>query len=850
MDFYTMTPEEALKKLHTSTDGLSRHESEKRLATYGLNELTVKGEPLWKKLIEPFANIFTLILGVAVAISLWHHAYLDAVVIAVIILISACIYYIQRFSTERVIASLRKTDQQRISVYRHGSLQQVDATKLVPGDIIHIGEGDKVPADLRIIRADGVYANESMLTGESQPVAKNARTISGKKEIYQRTNSLFQGSFITSGQVTGVVTHTADATQFGKIAALSTVDPGALTSPVQKKIDTLISYSVATIGAIGVVAFALAVFRGIAIPEALQFVIALAVSAVPESLPIAISVILVLGMRRMAAKKALVRTMRSIETIGVITTIATDKTGTLTKNKLSVQDFWIPDWKNSVFTIRQGLMTAADTFFFKNQAKSLSADPLDIALSEYSESQHVTTQGYTLTTSIPFDNALSMSGNIWQGAKYTVVTVKGAPEALLQRSTLSADEKYIVEQKIHEFASEGYRVIAFASAHIKAPIDSLKALPKSAPLTFHGLIAIADTLRPAARTAIATAQRAGVTVRMITGDHFQTAYSIGKKLGLVSDTSVVFDCTNMDQLGKAELKKAVRNARVFSRVTPENKFRILQILKSTEITAMTGDGVNDVPALSSAHVGIAMGSGSQIAKDAGDILLLNDDFSSIIHAMKEGRIIFANIRRMLFYLLSTNIGEVIVALGALIIGIPLPLAPIQILWINLVTDTTMVIPLGLEPGEKDTLKRPPVSPKDPILGRHIIIRIILVALMMGATTLTLYIVFSQLYGVAYGQTIAFLALVVMQWANAFNARSTYESLFSRIKVRHTSFWVGLGISIALQLIVFIGPLQPLLHIHPISIIDALTVSGIAALAAIIPVEIHKAVGRQRKARRG
>lgn len=850
MDFYNKTIEETLKKLSSSPQGISRHESAKRLKQYGLNELTVKGDPLWRKLVEPFANVFNAVLGVAVVISLLHQAYFDAIVIIVIILVSAIIYYVQRFSTEKILRTLRKTDAQRVSVLRRGEIHTIDTNQLVPGDVISIGEGDKVPADMRIMEVHAVQVDESMLTGESHPVRKDIAPLKGKQEIYERTNSLFQGSFIISGQVVGVVTHTGNSTEFGHIASLSAADPGALTSPVQKKIDKLITYCMVTITAVAVVGFGLAIFRGLSIAEALQFVIALAVSAVPEGLLIAISVILVLGMRRMATKKALVRNMRAIETIGVITTIATDKTGTLTKNKLSVQEVWTPSWQAALFGQKnRGGFSSSDTYLFTNHSNTASSDPLDIALSEFSAKQRSVKHTASLVANLPFEHSLAMSGVIWKSQSGVSLAIKGAPEAVIARSRLSAKEKKEITATLSQFASNGYRVIAVASAELTAPLESLQLLPKTTMLSFHGLIAIADTLRPAARAAIATAQRAGVTVRMITGDHMETAYSIGKKLGLVDSLSQVFDCSTMNELSTKKLTKAVGEARVFSRVTPENKFRILQILKSTEVTAMTGDGVNDVPALSSAHVGVAMGSGSQIAKDAGDILLLNDDFSSIIKAMKEGRIIFANIRRMLFYLLSTNIGEVIVALGALIIGIPLPLVPIQILWINLVTDTTMVIPLGLEPGEKDTLKQKPISPTAPILSRYMITRIIIVAIAMGIVTLGLYVYFSATHGTPYGQTIAFLALVVMQWANAFNARSTYDSLFTRITVKHTAFWVGLGISILLQIAVFVGPLQPLLHVHPVTISDALLASGIATALAIIPIELHKWWGRAQKRKR-
>jgi Ca2+-transporting ATPase len=330
---------------------------------------------------------------------------------------------------------------------------------------------------------------------------------------------------------------------------------------------------------------------------------------------------------------------------------------------------------------------------------------------------------------------------------------------------------------------------------------------------------------------------------MITGDHLETAFSIGLKLGLVQSRDQVFDSRLMIDMTDSQLAKVAHNARVFSRVTPENKFRILKVLRLKEVTAMTGDGVNDVPALANADVGVAMGSGSQIAKDAGDIILLNNDFAGIVRAMREGRIIFSNIRRMLTYLLATNIGEVATTVGALILGMPMPLAPIQILWINLVTDTTMVIPLGLEPGEKSVMKRKPIDPKAPILGKYIISRIILMAVSMATLSLILYSIYSQQYGTAYGQTIVFVALVAMQWANAFNARSTYDSLFTRLKVWHGPFWAGITIAVTMQALALFGPLKDALHVNPVALGDIFIATLIAFAVTIIPVEIHKWVGR-------
>ena len=835
MLFYQKSAEDTLHELSSTLEGISRHEASERLKKYGPNEIQLKGEPLWKKLVEPFANVFMAVLFIAVLISFWHHAVLDAVIILVIMLTSATIYYVQRFSTERILRTLQKKSGREVEVIRGGESLAVDASELVPGDIVKLAEGDKVPADLRLIEADSLRADEAMLTGESVPVSKDTDRLEGKKEVYEQANLLFQGSFIVSGSAIGVVVYTGNETEFGRIAALTGKAPDSVSSPVQKKIDKLISYIIAVIAAVAVGAFILALVRGIEMTEALRLVIALSVSAVPESLPIAISVILVLGMRRMAAKKALVRSMNAIETIGVITTIATDKTGTLTKNELSVQETWQPSWSD------HHLPTVIHKTI--NHHSERSTDPLDIAFISFAPAEEAIHLKGTSVAKLPFDQSMAMSGNIWHHRGKHELVVKGAPEQMMVRSDLTRAQMTEVNKAVTQLTSQGYRVIAVATSPIEKVLENFQELHPKHKLTFAGLVAVADTLRPSARRAIAAAHGAGVSVRMITGDHLETAYSIGVKLGLVQSRDQVFDSRLMIDMTDRQLAEVAKNARVFSRVTPENKFRILKVLRLKEVTAMTGDGVNDVPALANADVGVAMGSGSQIAKDAGDIILLNNDFAGIVRAMREGRIIFSNIRRMLTYLLATNIGEVMVTLAALVMGMPMPLAPIQILWINLVTDTTMVIPLGLEPGEKSTMKRKPIDPKAPILGKYMISRIVLMAITMATLALVLYSLYSAQYDTAYGQTIVFVALVAVQWANAFNARSTYDSLFTRIKVWHGPFWAGITIAVTMQCLALFGPLQGALHVSAVALSDIIFVTILAFVVAIIPVEIHKWIGR-------
>jgi Ca2+-transporting ATPase len=833
MLYYNNSIHGVLRELKSSEEGLSDSDAEERLRVHGLNVIRVSGEPLWHKIIEPFASVFMLVLFIAAIVSILHQDVIDAVIILIIILVSAIIYYVQRLSTARILKSLQKHSLQKVSVLRDGNHVKVDSSLLVPGDVISLNEGDKVPADARLIVSNGVRTDESSLTGESSPISKTQGLLRGQREIYEQSNILFQGSFIVAGEALAVVLATGNSTEFGQLAALA--NDTSTNSPVQIKIDKLLEQIVIVVAAIAIVAFGLALYRGTEFSEAIRFVLAISVSAVPESLPVAISVILVLGMRRMALRKALVRDLRAIETVGVITTIATDKTGTLTKNQLTVQEVWQPAEVHESLPLHSA-------YSINQRVGEKSHDPLDLAMIQFVETHKITKVQGTHIADLPFDLSFTMSGNLWQRKDGYHLYLKGSPEAILSRSLLTEEEREHAELVLHKLTSQGYRVIALAHSEPLGVITKFNQLHSK--LEFNGFIAVADILRPEARSAVLRAQAAGVSVRMITGDHFETAFHIGSKLSIVSDRSQVFDSRRMHTMTDDELRIAIEHIRVFSRVIPENKYRILSILKEKNITAMTGDGVNDVPALANAHVGVAMGSGSEIAKDAGDIILLDNNFKSIIEAMHEGRVVIANIRRMLFYLLSTNSGEVLTALGALTIGLPIPLLPVQILWVNLVTDTLMVIPLGLEPGEKNIMKRLPKNPDAPVLSRFIVSRIVIVAITMMVVALVLYSIFNAAHGEGYGRTIVFSSLVVMQWANAFNARSDYQSLLSRLRTWNGKFYGGLAIGIILQCLALFGPLRKILNISPVSMNDLIMTAIISFVIPIFIVEIHKFIGRR------
>lgn len=821
MIWYKQKIKTIYETLNTSELGLTELEAKVRLKKYGPNQLAIKGEPLWRIIVEPFRSVFVGVLMLAALVSVLSHEALDAVVIATIIVINAAIFYTQQYTTGRVLRSLKKHSLQDTVVSRNNKQLKISSADLVPGDIIYINEGDRVPADARIIHIDNLQINESSLTGESMPVRKKLSTLSATKRVYEQRNMLFQGTYVTAGTGKALVVGTGDKTEFSKIAELATGDHAK--SPVQIKIDYLITMVVKAVGLMAVIAFILGLARGIPPNEALRFVLTLSVSAVPEGLPVALSVIVILGMRRMAKQKALVRSFKAIEDIGLITTIATDKTGTLTKNHLTVIDSW-PQDSTKIHTV------AASTIDYSAN----TTDPLDNAIAEYTGGDTRCKIGKLYA----FNIALRMSGAYI--AKEKAIYIKGAPEHILAKSVLSKEERYKAESAMHKLTSRGYRVLAFGLYKINCPPPKDLTVISKRSLEFVGFLAFADELRPEAARAIKLARKAGINVLLITGDHCETAFNIGKELGLAEHPNQIIQGIDLPKKQQA-LALAIQGKTIFSRILPDDKYRILQSLKETEITAMTGDGVNDVPALASAHIGIAMGSGSDIARDTGDIVLLNDNFATLTKTISEGRKIFDNIRRMLFYLLSTSLGEVATMIGALLFNLPLPVTAIQILWINLVTDTAMVIPLGLEPEEDGHMEKPPRRPNSPLLGKLLLTRMILVSLTMALVTLIIIVVLeSKGHSLGYIQTVAFMALIVAQWTNALNARAEHKSSFTRIKKANYGMLVGFLIAFSLQMLVMFGPLREMFGIVNVPYSTLLISSFIMAISVLLAVEMHKA----------
>lgn len=828
---YNLEIEPALAAFETSRAGLSSQEAKIRQQQFGRNELQAQKTSLLKRIIEPFSSAFVLVLLVALVLSIIERKVPDAIVIGVIVIVNALIYYVQQFSVSRVLKTLKSQDVTMASVLRDGKTISIASEDLVPGDILHVAEGVKIPADGRLIEGSQLHVDEAVLTGESMPVHKHASALDGEQAIYDQNNMLFKGCYVRSGTGLMMVTGIGNDTQLGDIHTLaSSVD--ATRSPIERKIDKLTQkIMIATIIS-ALVAIALAVWRGTTPEEALRFSLSLVVSAIPEGLPVALTIVLLLSARRMAKVHALVKKISSIETMGAITFIATDKTGTITQNKLSIAEQQTTHGSQKTFdeAIRASL----------NGSHDYAGDSLDQLL--HTAVAHVELPaGWHKAKEIPFNQELQISGVLWQHQHGVTMFVKGAPERILALCA-KTPKTAIIEQKLTEFAGNGYRTIAFAHRDFPAmPAKIDHAIFKDMHLD--GLVGLADQLRSKIPEAIAEARQAGIKVVMLTGDHVATAAHIAQAVGIAERPEQVTSSAVLEGGDPNEIRRALKTTRVFARVLPQHKHALLKAVQGSEITAMTGDGVNDIPALVQADTGLAMGSGTDAAKDASDIVLMDDNFRTIVSAVKVGRTALANVLKMLVYLLSTSIGEVTTMLTALVLGLPLPVTAIQILWVNLVTDSLVVIPLGLSPAESHHMQQPPKDPNAPLLGKRLVSRVIIMALALAFSVLIVFHLNRGL-GEETARSLAFLSLIVIQWANALCANFDYKSWVYNFIHPNKKLLVAIAGSIVLQIVVFGTELREFIDVVPLHASNVIVAILIPIGAAFVASDIHKFITRK------
>lgn len=833
---YSLEIHQILAGFKTSQEGLSDRDAAQRLRVYGRNAQSVRAVPLWRRIVEPFTSLFVLILVFALALSLFERKWVEAIIIGAIVGVNALIYYFQQFSVSRVLKTLKKQDIIKTTVVRSGASTEVSSEVLVPGDIVHLGEGDKVPADGRLIHVERLQIDESLLTGESQLVHKQAGAIAGKHEVYDQSNMAFKGTYVRSGTGILLITATGNATQLGAINELAAEADNGLT-PIERKINDVTKKILIAIGFIGVAIFGLAALRGIALEEALRFSLTMIVSAVPEGLPVALTIVLLLSARRMAKYKALVKKISAMETLGAVTLIITDKTGTITQNKLSVADSYTTH--RSPHSFQEVLRLSL------NGDEDHTDDPLDTLLLQ-SVPDVVIPHTWNKVKDFPFDQHLRISATLWEHNHGYTLYVKGAPEQVL-RHCKTSKRAAAIKACLHQFTGKGYRTIALAHRDFKRLPSHLNKQSLQ-DLAFDGFVGLSDQLRRGVGTAVHQAHAAGIKVAMLTGDHVQTAGYIAQQVGIARDQEQVSDGSILVHGSPEDIRKALQSTTVFGRVLPEHKYALLKATNGHEITAMTGDGVNDIPALVEADAGLSMGSGTDAAKDASDIVLLDNNFHTIINAIKVGRTVLANIRKMLVYLLATSGGEVLTMAGALLFNMPLPLGAVEILWVNLVTDSVTVIPLGLSPPEEHHMKQPPQNPQAPLLNKILLSRTILLSFVMAATVLIIFKL-NLNQGLAYAQTMAFLGLIVVQWANALSVNFEFRSWIYNFFKPNFKLVAVIGFSIILNVLLFITPFGGAFGIVHISANDVLISIVVPTVVMLLASDAHKLVSHLLRPRR-
>ncbi len=855
-DAHALQTEHVMRELRVDrAAGLADAEVLARRANFGANVLPhARGRSLARLFLNQFLNIIVLLLAGAAAISWATSDHIEAIAILVVLLLNAAIGFAMEWQAGRALEALRKQTQIVARVRRNGRDATIPAEELVIGDVVLVGAGDRVPADLRILEAAAVRVEESPLTGESKSVFKSPEIVAIDASIADRSSMLFLGTVVTAGRAVATVVATGERTELGKIGKLVTA-VGEESTPLQKKLNELgrrLAWLVLGIGAIVTLAGWL---RGDGLWMMLEIGISLAVAAVPEALPATTTFILAFGVLRMARRHAIVRRLSAVETLGSTTVICSDKTGTLTMNRMTVTEL------DAHADDQPALLEA---IVLCNDATLTSGDPTEIALIAAATGRGIDIEQlrsrFPRIAEHPFDaqtkRMITIHGATVGGrnedaagvsstanrqpptANSFLWVMKGAPGVVLAACDLDADLRVQIKDRNTGMANRGLRVLAVAEKRTSSAEGDLEQ-----GFRFLGLVGMLDPPRPNVLEAIATARGAGIRLIMLTGDQADTARSIARELHLVDGEPRV---AHASELRKIDPLQLVAVTDVFARVSPEDKYRIVEALQNDgEIVAVTGDGVNDAPALKKSDVGVAMGErGTDVAKEAADIVLADDDFSTIVAAIEGGRAIYANIVKFVHAMFSHNLSEVLTVFVAILLGWPLPLLPLQILWINIVTDVFPAFALALEPPSRSIMERPPRPPGQSLLSRRFLALILWQGAMLATIALAAYAYALQRYGAGdHARTIVLLALISVQIGHMFNCRSRTRSAFEGI-LRNPHLWFATATVIGIQIgALEIEPLRRLLHlVHPTRS-DWMLFAACVVLPVVI-VEIQKAIARR------
>lgn len=834
MKWYKQSIEEVLTKVDSQTTGLSKEEREARLKNNGPNKMEEKEQvKLWRKIAKHFTDLLMIVLIAAALLKFATGELAEGGIIFLVVIINGFVGYWQERKAEESLDGLKQMMGQEATVLNEGQPLKLDSENLVKGDVVILKAGDVIPADLRLIEVHDLTVEESILTGESEAVEKTVAVISQNALAGDQLNMAFSGTLVQTGSAFGVVVETGDATEIGKINhALQSIQ--TQTTPLVKKMHQLNKQIFRRILALIVFLLFFTSFRyGMDWSLLFSASIALIVAMIPEGLPAVLTMILSMGVKEMADENAIIKAMPAVETLGSMTVICSDKTGTLTKNEMTVQEVVTEDLPRV-----KEIMNNCQDLKTKDHQKieDIHGNPTELALLKYIAEEEQ--QLKPVAAKIPFSSSYKYMATMHNDGENQLIFVKGAPEVLLEKADLTNEEKTNWEKRGLELARKGQRVLGFGYKKVSSEELTHESL---SGLTFVGLAGIIDPPKESAVRAVEQAQQAGISVKMITGDHKATAQAISEQVGL-KHTSKILEGTDIDSMTDEDLAEAVGKVDVFARTTPDHKLRIVTALqKKEEVVGMTGDGVNDAPALKQADIGIAMGiKGSEVSKQAADMVLADDNFYTIVKAVKEGRRIFDNLQKTINFFLPTALAQGLIVILALLMNQPLPLTPTQILWVNMVTTITLSYALGFEKASGDTMNRPPRETKKGILSGYSFFRILYVSLLI---MIPAYFLSMRFEGAALQQTILLQSIVLGQAVYMINCREMFDPAINRRFFENKFLFISLGILLVLQLGVIFLPLgQQLIGTTALNLAQQLVILGNALLLFLV-VEIEKRISK-------
>ncbi len=857
--WYTKELNQIFNELNARQGGLTEDEASKRLEKYGANNLKEKKkESLFIKFIKQFNDFMIIVLIIAAIISAivaktnGSGDYIDSIIIIAIVIFNAIMGLIQEEKAEKSLEALKKMSAPNAKVRRNGKIQEIEASQVVPGDVVILEAGNYVPADCRLIDSYNLQIEESSLTGETLPTSKQADVIlNANTAIGDLKNMAFATTIVVNGHAEAVVVETGMNTKVGQIAGMI-IENESPETPLQKKLGEVGKTLAITCMIICGLIFLIGIWKQIPITEMFMTSVGLAVAAIPEGLPAIVTIMLSIGVTKMAKKNSIIRKLPAVETLGCSSVICSDKTGTLTQNKMTVTQI-----RNAVglvknddrrFILELGTM-CTDTI----ESQEVIGEATEVAITNaaieinlkkselYSQMQRI--------NEISFDSTRKMMTTIHKiGSKYRIIT-KGAPDVLIKRCSQYYQSGRIepifskrdaLQEQNQMMAEDALRVIAIAYKDVEKLPREINSETIENELTFVGLIGMIDPPREGVKEAVKTCRKAGIKTVMITGDHLQTAKAIAKELGILRKGYLAINGETLEKMSQQELERDIMRYSVFARVSPEHKVRIVKAFQSTgAVVAMTGDGVNDAPALKNADIGIAMGKGgTDVAKNASDMVLTDDNFVTIVEAVKQGRNIYDNIKKAVHFLLATNIGEIVAIFVGLLLGIKSPLLAIQLLWVNLVTDSLPAIALGLEKAENNIMNRLPRNPRKSLFADGLWGKITTEGVMIGMLTLVAFSIGNNLYSIEVGRTMAFLSLGILELVHSFNIKGE-ESIF-KTGLFENRYLVGAFVlgTLLQVVVVVISPLAQIFDVVPLNSVQWLMTVIISILPVVI-VELQK-----------